>query len=664
MLPVDGDALKVWLEEVALPKVSDADPLALSEYIVLLLDSIDLAFLDHATKQQCVAKLHEFFETHTEPFVDELFLYISKHRQPAAAPVPTATTHHQHQPSSSASSSHRDSRRRRSHSRSRSRSPSASRSRSRSRSRSLSDDRVRRRRKGSRDEPQDEHRRRERDERDERSDRNDRGRSGRGNELVIDHYYGGSGREDGGRDRPYDERERRHVERRDYRTGSADNRWQPVHHVVTDRRSRPAHSPPLHIQRPFVPPPTHNGDHTRQPRRTVVMPASNPFTSGAAASHSTTPADNDTPAGAVRVGQHTVVKRKRPDEADNTTNTSAVPQPPASHSGAAATLLLSNAPRFILNIKLLMEHFSLFGAIQGIDIQEAAGTASVKYGTAEEVLRALTAQPIHPQARLTVLPAAQQPPTQSSHTQPAASARVQNGAAVQQRRTEEVEDEEEEVIEVQPNGSSQSHAAAPATTLSVGKRAITLKPKAAPSPPPVLPPAAEPPVPAEPPAVGSALHTAQLIRQQKQSGQQPTPPPPVSQPPTPAATSPTTASPPASTTTSALAAPPSAAEKEHQLAVRKLQLLQAQIEQQERLMQRLDVAMGAHAEGSMEFNSLYAQKLDMDLGIEETRRKWREARGRVVMLAIKSGTASAAAPAAAPATAAVDPAPAASAMTM
>ena len=119
---------------MALPKVSDADPAALSEYIVLLLDSIDLTFLDAATKQQCVSKLHEFFETHTEPFVDELFIYINKHRQAAAAPPPPSGSSHRHS-SSSASASHRDSRRRRSrdNSRSRSRSPSPSASTSRSR---------------------------------------------------------------------------------------------------------------------------------------------------------------------------------------------------------------------------------------------------------------------------------------------------------------------------------------------------------------------------------------------------------------------------------------------------------------------------------------------------------------------------------------------------
>ena len=61
-------------------------------------------------------------------------------------------------------------------------------------------------------------------------------------------------------------------------------------------------------------------------------------------------------------------------------------------------------------------------------------------------------------------------------------------------------------------------------------------------------------------------------------------------------------------------------------------------------MQRLDVLMTSQVVGSIEYNTLYAKKLDVDMVVEETRRQWREARGKVVMLAIKSGATPAAAP--------------------
>ena len=644
MLPVDGDKLKVWLEDVALPKVSDADPAALSEYIVLLLDSIDLTYLDNATKQQCVGKLHEFFETHTESFVDELFIYIAKHRQPAAAPQPPPSSHRHS--SSSTTASHRDSRRRRSRSRSRSPSPSTSRSRSRSRS-------PDRRRRRSRDEQDEEYKRRDRDSRDDRSGR---GGSGRGSELVRDWRFSGGGRGgDGGRgrgDRSADGKDRRQVERRDYRSGTSSDSWQPVHHVVTDRRSRPSPSPPLLIQRPYVPPSDEqqNDEAVRPPRRTVVMPASNPFSTSALANHTTTSTDAEPATGAVRVGHHTIVKRKRVEDPEAATPTLARTHPPATHTGAAATLLLSNAPRFVLNFKLLMEHFGQFGAIMGMEIQEAAGTATVKYGTAEDVLSALTGPPLHPQARLTVLPA------QQLHT----PSNIIQSVAEQEQDGEQDDQEEQLDTHTPPNGTNhslvpQAHSSAPATTLSVGKHTITLKPKTSPSPPAAQSlPSVQPAAPTEPPAVGSALHTAQLIRQQKQTQQaqqqQPTPTPstqptpPTAQPnPTPTTTPPSAAASP-STTVTAPSAPLSAAEKEHRTAVKKLQLLQAQIDQQERLMQRLDAAMAEQVAGSVEYNALYGKKLDFDMALEETRRKWREARGKVVMLAIKVGNAPAAAP--------------------
>ena len=654
MLPVDGDRLKEWLEEVALPKVSDADPAALSEYIVLLLDSIDLTYLDQSAKQQCVGKLHEFFETHTESFVDELFIYVAKHRQPAATPQPPPSDAPRHS-ASSASASHRDSRRRRSRNRSRSRSPSVSTSRSRSRSPDRDRDRRRRR---SRDEQDDDHEHKRRG-RDGRDDRGSGGRSSRGNELVRDYRFSGPGGEGGReRDRSADVRDRRPVERRDYRTDASSDGWQPVHHVVMGRRSRPSPSPPLVIQRPYVPPPErHTEEHVRQPRRTVLMPASNPFnTSAPPTTNATTASDSKPAADTVRVGQHTIVKRKRVDTADNENGSSARSYPAAHHSGAAATLLLSNAPRFALNIKLLMEHFSQFGAILGIDIQEAAGTATVKYGTAEDVLRALTAPPLHPQARLTVLPAQQLQPSSNSN-------RHVTEEQLERAQGEDGDEENDKQPDAhsQPNGSiqpliAQPHASAPAATLSVGKHTITLKPKATPSPPPAQPlQNVEPAVPSEPPVVGSALHTAQLIRQQKQAQQQHHAQPnlataqqqtlqqqkSVPTPSTPAATLPSP-SPPASVPPPSAAL--SAAEKEHRTAVTKLQLLQAQIEQQERLMQRLEVAMAAQVPDSIEYNSLYAKRLDMDLTIEETRRQWREARGKVVMLTIKAGNAPAAGP--------------------
>ena len=654
MLPVDGDALKLWLEEVALPKVSDADPAALSEYIVLLLDSIDLAYLDNSTKQQCVSKLREFFETHTEPFVDELFIYIAKHRQPAAAvaaaPPPPASS--QRHSSSSASASHRDSHRRRS--RSRSRSPSASTSRSRSRSRSA--DRDRRRRK-SREKDGEEYKRRDRDSRDDWDERDerDRGRGSRGSELVRDYRFAGSGKGGDagrGRDRTFDVGDRRQVDRHDYRSSTPNDTWQPVHHVVTDRRSRPSYSPPLHIQRPYVPPANEQqrGETVRPPRRTVVMPPSNPFNSSAAANQTTTPTDSEseTKPGAVRVGHHTIVKRKRVDTVEAGSHNAAHTYPPVSHTGAAATLLLSNAPRFILNIKLLMEHFSRFGAILGIDIHEAADTATVKYGTAEDVLRALTGPPLHPQARLTVLPA------QQLHTASHSSQTVTEEQPNGQQLEEEDEVQGADMHVQQPDEIAEAATAAPAATLTVGKHTITLKHKTSPSPPP-----AQPAEPTDPPAPGSALHTAQLIRQQKQTLQQqqqqpqlkvpitPQQPPaaPISTPVAPSR------SPPATASTQPSAAPMTAAEKEHRTAVKKLQLLQAHIEQQERLMQRLDTAMASQQSGSAEYNSLYGKRLDMDMTIEETRRQWREARGKVVMLAIKAGNASATAPLTASATA-------------
>lgn len=658
MLPVDGEKLKEWLEQVALPKVSDADPAALSEYIVLLLDSIDLTFLDQSTKQQCVGKLHEFFETHTEPFVDELFVWIAKHRESKEAAVEPqpASASHRHS-SSSASTSHRDTRRR--HSRSRSRSPSHSISRSRSRSRSADRDRDRRRRR-SRDEEDDAYKRRDRDGRDERDNRG--GMGSRGSELVRDYRFSGSGRGgDGGRggERYVDVRDRGQVERRDYRAGASSGSWQPVHHVLPGRRSQPYDSPPLVIQRPYVPPSQQQQTEeiVRQPRRTVLMPASNPFNTVTPANQTTTATDTDTAADTVRVGHHIIVKRKRVDTAETAQHTAPHTSPPTSHSGAAATLLLSSAPRFILNIKLLMEHFSRFGGLLGIEIQEAAGTATVKYGTADDVLRALMGPPLHPQARLTVLPA-QQPHAPSNGSQPV-TRQVRDGEQHEEEE-EEAEEEEEEDTYTQSNGTNQSivsqpHTSAPTATLSVGKHTITLRPKATQSQHlPQLPPTVQPTVPTEPPAIGSALHTAQLIRQQKQTQQQQqqhpkaTPPPPTTQPHSiPSATTLTPTPPPPSASASLPSTPLTAADKEHRTAVKKMQLLQAQIEQQERLMQRLEAAMAGQVSGSMEYNSLYAKKLDMDLTVEETRRQWREVRGKVVMLAIKAGNVPTAAPPAA-----------------
>ena len=305
-------------------------------------------------------------------------------------------------------------------------------------------DRDRRRRR-SRDEQHDEEYKRH-----DRDDRDDRGRGSRGNELVKDWRFSGSGSGRGGgdsgrgggdsgreRDRHVDARDTGRVERRDYRRGAPSSSWQPVHHVVTDHRSR-APSSSLVIQRPYEPPSDERRDAVdRPPRRTVLLPATNPFNPAASASQSTTTTENETAsaaAGGVRVGHHTIVKRKRAETADSDGQAALRTSLPASHSGAAATLLLSNAPRFILNFKLLMEHFGQFGSILGIEIQEAASTATVKYGTAEEVLRALTGPPLHPQARLSVLPAQQQ---QQQH------AGFQSAVGQQQNGEHEEEEQEE-----------------------------------------------------------------------------------------------------------------------------------------------------------------------------------------------------------------------------
>ena len=80
--------------------------------------------------------------------------------------------------------------------------------------------------------------------------------------------------------------------------------------------------------------------------------------------------------------------------------------------------------------------------------------------------------------------------------------------------------------------------------------------------------------------------------------------------------------------------------------MKKLQLLQAHIEQQERLMQRSGCGDGGAVSGGAvpSTNRCIAKRSWIwTWAIEETRRQWREARGKVVMLAIKAGNAPAAA---------------------
>ena len=588
MLDVDVNALSLWLERDALPKISDADPAALAEYILALLDTIDLSHLNEATNADCVAKLSDFFDSHTPAFVDALFAYLQQHRKPQQHPPP------QVQAALGAPSKVAESRTER---RSRSRSPArCARSRSRSRERG-----GRRKRSPS---PRSDSRDAER----EPSNGHEARRGGGGTLLIRDERFGTTVR--------VSQRGRDH---RGVAAGQWDHRndrregWQ--HSDLScgqhsNSRSTSSTSSPLVIPRPYVPP-RDGGSRPSRPLRTVQLPSSNPFASAPEATRPAPVSD------VVRVGNHTVVKRRRPAE----------------RSPERTSVLVQHAPRFVLSMRMLTDHFTQFGALRGVEIRESDNAATIRFASAAEAQRAVSGRPLHPAAITTL---------DIGHTEGRAQSQ-EDGEEEEEMDAEEADEAEENqdargtegTEEAAVNGDeTASTTAAPAgATIAVGKRTLTLKPK----PPPLSEahesiastPVEASGVPA--PVPGSALYTAQLIRQQKASVQ--------------SAGHSAFAQPQLGEAVLGSAAAPKQAMSGTVVELKKSQvklaLLQKQIDQAVALVERLDVLLKTAVEGTDIHEQTARKKAAVEQTLEESRRQWRKERGKVVLLSLGASGAAA-----------------------
>ena len=596
MLDVDVNALSLWLERDALPKVSDADPSALAEYILALLDTIDLSQLSDSTKAECGAKLSEFFDSHTAAFVDDLFRYIQQQRDKTTAHAATSTNSRTEQRSSRRTS--------------RSRSPARGRSRSRSRSREGRDGRARE----SREREVRESRRKGRgsEEREENGGHGGESRRGSGTLLIRDDRFGiqqvinrGGG---GGR------REVRGEYREDRDRDGAQRPHASGGHQGSRRPLQS--SAPLVIARPYVPPPTAAHPSQSRSSRSVHLPASNPYSSSPSSSANPPFTPDVNPTRVVRAGRHTVVKRKRPEGGASDGSSRG-----GGGGGGGAVVELSNVPRFVLSMRMLTDHFSQFGALKGVEIDEDGGVAEIRYATQEEAVQATLGPPLHPAAALTLKAA------KPDLRHPSTTAE------------EAVEDEDEEVPgEEAANGeedasdsefsAGHSGTTEAGPTIAVGRHTLTLKAKPPPPPPDdaalamemnhflpltlaAMAPAALTPAPAPP----SALHTAELIRQRKAT-QQPQGAPAVSL---------------------AASAPPVTSEAERELKKSrvKMELLQKQIDQGAALVDRLSEAMKAQGgEGSEGYEEMQKKRAELEMSLEETRKRWRQERGKLVISAL------------------------------
>ena len=444
MLDVDVSALSLWLERDALPKVSDADPSALAEYILALLDTIDLSQLSDSTQAECVAKLSDFFDSHTAAFVSDLFDYIRHTREKAAASAAPPTNSRAEQRSSRRGS--------------RSRSPERERSRSRSRSRSRDRESRRRGRGGA-------------EEREENGGHAHESRRSTGTLLIRDDRYGikriinrggeGGGGAGGGWRREVREEDR---EGRDRDGGHRTQGFGG--HQASHRPSQS--SAPLVIARPYVPPPIASPSQSRS-ARSVHLPASNPYGSSPSFSPNPPFPQGSNSTAVVHVGRHTVVKRKR-QRADGTQGGA-----DDGRSSGGGVVLLTDAPRFVLSMRMLTDHFSQFGALKGVEIDESGGAAEIRYASQEEAEQATLGPPLHPAASLTLKPA-------GPHLRrPLATAEEAMAEEDEEEGEEETADGEEDASHSAFN-AAQSTAVGIAPTISVGRHTLTLKPK--PPPPP------------------------------------------------------------------------------------------------------------------------------------------------------------------------------------
>ena len=588
MLDVDVNALSLWLERDALPQVSDADPSALAEYILALLDTIDLSQLSDAAKADTASALSDLFDSHTEPFVDSLFAYIRTQRAKAATPTAPPTT--------ASRGEQRGSRRS-----SRSRSPARGRSRSISRSRSGERERESRRRaRGGGEEGEG------------KGGHGQEPRRGSGTLLIRDDRYGikqvirgggggGAGRREG---------------RGDYHDGRDRDggRMQGAGGYQQGHRQPPS-SAPLIIARPYVPP----SDATlpsQRLSRSVHLPASNPYDpSPSSAPNPSFPSDTS-PANVAHVGRHTVVKRKRTEESASD----------GVRSGGVGVLVVNNAPRFVLSMRLLTDHFSQFGALKGVEINEEEGTAEVRYATQAEAVQAALGRPPHPSALLTLKTA------ESHQRYPLAPAEELVEEAADAEGEEQTANGEEDGNDDSGFGAAEKSAGVEVgPSMAVGRHTLTLKAR-----PPAPPPDARtfpvevdpfypsalatmaPAVPTAAPTAPSALHTAELIRQRKAA----------EQPPSAAAS----AAPP----TSAAAPVLSEAERVMKKSRVKMELLQKQIDQGQALVERLSEVMKTQGlkQGSEGYEEMERKRAELEMSLEDTRKRWRQERGNLVRMSL------------------------------
>ena len=594
VLGVDAAALKLWLTADALPRVSDADPAALAEYIIELLDTLDLSELDSSSTHSATAdSLREFFDTHTDAFVTQLFTFLRRHRA-------------QQQPPHSQSQQQQDRAEDRSGAQprnGRSRSPSDERRRSRSRERSWEREREhergRRRRSVDREEEEDDMRDSGRGGRRDAADDRNGSRRGSGTILIRDDRYGIKAVET--RDRERGRGEYRDGRDRGRQPQQQQQRWQQQGqrgHSDAGAASHAAPRSPLIIQRPFVPAPA--AEPPARIARTVRLPPTNPFDTTASAAQATS-TQVSLPAVVRRVGNHTVELKTR------TAPPTPPPPPPAAAPAAAVpSLLLHNAPRYVLSMRMLTDHFGMFGSVQGIEIDHSQSSAVIRFGTAEEVSRALMGRPLHPDISMSISYADSAP------------APAQHRAAVEEQQQQqtaadgEADGEMDNGDEEQTAAAAQPPAVAPAVAqMAVGKHTLTIRARVT-SPPPLEPPS--PLAAPQLPAPGSALYAAEQIRLRKENSQQ--------QP-------------------QQQAAGGAEGSKEQRLSAMKLSLLQQQVDQSELLLNRCLAVMAASPPGSAAYLEAQRKCLDVEMSIEESRRKLSEERGRIVRMSLAAANAAA-----------------------